>query len=273
MKASHPIRLAAAFAAVVLAALAAAVTAAPAQAQGDPYHPYLHSDLSFTDVAPGSTVEVNPRFRQEEPLADFTAAVVVSFTGSARDGWPVDGAEATADYDNCKRLSSGDNWNGVSCYFLDPPDLPGQLLTLTGPVDYLVDADAPGSTAVCACGYGVSAIDADELAWQIGTPDWDPDAPDLLRLTTADAWDGPSADPYPRLGGTISMETAGGPDDPATDPSTAAPTADSGAGGGEAPAAKLPATGAPTAGWIAAAAAAVLAGTALTALARRRPAA
>ncbi|MEU6248255.1 hypothetical protein [Glycomyces sp. NPDC047010] len=205
MKASH--RPAAVLAAAVLAALAAAFTAAPAQAQDDPYHPYTHSDLSFTGAAPGAAVEVAPRFRQEAPLPADTAAVVVTFSGSTADGWPVDGAEATADYDNCLRISSGDNWNGVSCYFLDFPDAPGQVFTLTGPVDYLVDADAPASTAVCACAYGAAAIDAAELAFQIGTPGWDPASPDLLRLEPAASWDGPGAGPHPRLSGAIAIET------------------------------------------------------------------
>lgn len=205
MKAAH--RLAGAAA---IATLAAALGAAPAQAQNS-YYPYTEEDLAFTDVAPGDSVEVNPRFLQEDPLPADTAAVVVTFGGSGRGGWPVDGAEATAGYDNCKLVLSGDNWNGISCYFLDFPDLPGQLLTLTGPVDYTVDAGAPGPLAVCACSYGVSAIDADELAWEIGTPDWDPGSPNLLHLTTADAWDGPGD-------GRITVETSERPYDLTVEP-------------------------------------------------------
>ncbi|MEU5875375.1 hypothetical protein AB0A73_27905 [Glycomyces sp. NPDC047369] len=206
---AHRFRLAAASAAV-LAALAAAFPASPAQAQAqDPYHPYTHSDLSFTGVAPGSAVEVNPRFLQEEALPADAAAVVITFGGSARDGWPVAGVEATADYDNCRRISSGDNWNGVSCYFLDFPDVPGQVLALSGPVDYLVDAGASGPLADCGCSYGVAAVDAAELAFQIGVPDWDPGSPDLVHLAAADSWDGPGAGPNPRLSGRIAIEASG----------------------------------------------------------------
>ncbi|PRY59123.1 LPXTG cell wall anchor domain-containing protein [Glycomyces artemisiae] len=209
MKAAH--RLAGAAA---IAALAAALGAAPAQAQHS-YYPYTEEDLAFTDVAPGDSVEVNPRFLQEDPLPADTAAVVVTFGGSGRGGWPVDGAEATAGYDNCKRITPGDNWNGVSCYFLDPPDLPGEILTLTGPVEFHVDEGLPGPLAACACSYSASVIDADELAWQIGAPDWDPGSPNLLHLTTADAWDGPGD-------GRITIETTASTYDLAVDPITVA---------------------------------------------------
>lgn len=213
MKAAH--RLAAACAAV-LAALAAALGAAPAQAQVDPYYPYVEEDLAFTDVAPGDSLDVNPRFRQEAPLPADTAALAVSFSGPGRDGLMIDGAEAVAGYDNCKR-GLLDDPVGVACVFTDLTDLPGQVFTFTGPVTYTVDAEAPGPLGVCACGWGMSAVTAETLAVEYhfvnGEPWWDPDSTNLLGITPADGWDGPpSGDPYPQYG-SIAIETSDHPYD------------------------------------------------------------
>ncbi|GAA1676752.1 hypothetical protein GCM10009830_24330 [Glycomyces endophyticus] len=257
-------RLAAAAAALIGAALAAP---APAQAQdGDPYHPFLHADLAFTGVAPGGAVEVNPRFTQEAALSPETAAIVIAFSGSFDDeGQTTAGARADADYDNC-RPGYFDDPRGTTCIVTEFTDLPGAILTLTGPVVYTVDADAPALADACACAYGVSAVTAEDLATDFPGFTWDPESENLVGLTTADAWDGPGSGPNPDLGGDIAITTAGGPDEP-----TAEPTPEASGPASAAP--KLPETGAPVGPVVSGAAALVALGMVFAAAAaRRRPA-
>lgn len=157
----------------------------------DPHRPFLHGAVEETDVAPGSTVDVTPKFRQEKALSDTAAAVVVTFGDPfGRVGIELDGAEAIADYDNCfdgQRYSD----RGITCVITDYKDSPGSIFTLSGPIDYAVAPEATGPLAICHCYFSAFTVNASDLANEYGGEFWNPASSNLLGLETAEDWDGP----------------------------------------------------------------------------------
>ncbi|MDN3240652.1 hypothetical protein [Glycomyces tritici] len=164
----------------------------------DPDLPYDHGAVEYTGVAPGTTVEVWPEILQEDPLPDYTEAVVIEFSDSEFN----QSAEVVADYANC--IDTG--WV-VSCAVTDPPDEPGTVFTPTLPALYEVDEDAPGPFEVCNCSYYAYPIDAAEYEDRFGGLDDSDDVLGLREVTEPESEFG--SDSW----GPITIETSANPVD------------------------------------------------------------
>ncbi|GAA1693260.1 hypothetical protein GCM10009830_46330 [Glycomyces endophyticus] len=169
-----PVRL---IAGAAVGLMAAAAFAAPAAAQEAP-EPFLAGDVSVTEAAPGTTVNLTPVFRQEQDLPADAAAVVIEFSDSVADRLGAPAAQATETYDNCGDLTGG----GIACVVTGHTGAVGDVLTLTGPIGYAIDAKAPGPIDICGCEYTVAAVDADELAAGYGHITWDPASSNLIGV-------------------------------------------------------------------------------------------
>lgn len=145
---------------------------------------YGAEDLTFTDIAAGSTVDVQPRFTQHSALPDDTYAVVAAF-GAGMANMGAEGVDHDAPWDNCSPNIWEPMFATQFCFFLDYEDDPGTTFQLAEPIEYAIDADAPGPLAVCACGYSLFAVNQAVFDRDFGEPWWDPDSPDLMTLEAA----------------------------------------------------------------------------------------
>ncbi|RRR96410.1 LPXTG cell wall anchor domain-containing protein [Glycomyces terrestris] len=142
---------------------------------------YLHGGVDFDGVAPGDTAAVKPDVYQLDALPEDTAAVVVTLAGA--EYLPHNLAFAQAVFDNCTELEYGD----VACLVTDFEDAPGTGFTLSEPVPYLVNQNAPGPIEVCGCYYTVAAIDAETFESEYGGVFWDEGSDNLLGLVSTGA--------------------------------------------------------------------------------------
>ncbi|MEU5874481.1 LPXTG cell wall anchor domain-containing protein [Glycomyces sp. NPDC047369] len=169
---------------------------------------YTAEDLTFTDVAAGSVVDVQPRFTQTSALPDDTYAVVAAF-GAGMANMGAEGVDHDAPWDNCSPNIWEPMFATQFCFFLDYEDVPGTTLRLAEPIPYAIDGDAPGPLAVCACGYDLFAVNQEVFDRDFGTPWWDPDSPDLMTIEAADDQDPVAGDSE----GTLVIETSARPYD------------------------------------------------------------
>jgi hypothetical protein len=182
-----------------------------ADGEANPHRPYLHGDLAFADVTPGSTVETKPVFRQERDLADAAAAIVAGFTDSfSRMGVSQEGADAIADYDNCT-ASRDTIRGGVECVITDFTSQTGTALTFSDPIGYAIGADALGPFEVCSCDFYVQTVDAATLAADFGDLTWDPASENLLGIEPAASWTDPADPEMAEHWGQISITTSANP--------------------------------------------------------------
>ncbi|MCC3765956.1 LPXTG cell wall anchor domain-containing protein [Glycomyces sp. TRM65418] len=172
---------------------------------GDGYaRPYLHGNVAYDGVEPGSTVAVTPQFLQDSALPEDAAAVVA--TTWAPEYLPHGLAWPGADYDNCIE-NEGVN---VTCVVTDFQDLPGTAFFFGSPIDYTVHENAPGPIDVCDCVYEVYTIGADELESDFGGVFWDEDSNNLLRLEPLAE---PTVEFHDEFQGLIDIVTAANPFD------------------------------------------------------------
>lgn len=167
----------------------------------DARNPYLHFRDERTGVEPGSSVEVQPAFLQEDAIPADSAAIILQFDHSGLG----DVTQAVADYDNC----FSDDYD-VTCAVTDFPDEVGVYFEPTGPIIYEVGANAPGPVDVCGCTYRGYAVDAETLGNIIGDHTWDPDSDDLLGLREGDD---PGTEQVGENWGLIAIETTENPVD------------------------------------------------------------
>ncbi len=177
---------------------------------GEDDRPYLHADVAYNGVEPGSTVDVAPTFLQASALAEGTEAVVV--TTWAPEYLPHGLAWPGADYDNCIE-TEGVN---VTCVVTDFEDRPDKAFTFDTPIGYTVHEDAPGPIDVCDCVYEVYTVDADRLEADFGGVFWDEGSSNLFGLRTVD---GPGSELEFRdeFQGLIDITTTANPFDLAVD--------------------------------------------------------
>jgi hypothetical protein len=159
---------------------------------------YTATDVAFTGVEPGSSVELEPEIYQHASFSDYVAAVVVTVWGPEDVEHP--GVEVIADYDNCV-----DSYPGVDCVVTDVENLPGTVLTFADPIMYAVDEQVPGPFMVCRCEYRAVAINDDTFEEQYGGVFWDEDSDNLFGLETADD---PGAEIPSQVWGDVTIETA-----------------------------------------------------------------
>lgn len=197
---------------LILTAVGIGVFAQPATAQDDGVaFPFIHSDLSFAEVEPGESIPMTPTLFQEDPLPPDTAALVVNFSGSSGSGFIRPQVGIDAPYDNC---GWGQHYpQTMYCVITDFEDLVDSAVTITDPVTYEIDSKTAGPVDICKCDYRVFAVNAEVLDRDIGEPTWDPDSDNLLGLTAAGSWDGPSSGERPEEFGEILVETTENPYD------------------------------------------------------------
>ncbi|NUQ88603.1 MAG: VCBS repeat-containing protein [Glycomyces artemisiae] len=187
--------------------LAAAAFAAPAAAQDEEpaYEPFLHGDVTITEAAPGTTVNVTPVFFQQQDLAADTAAVVVEFSDSVADRLGSPAAQAAETYDNCGDAAGG----GIACVITGFTGQTGAPFTLTGPIGYAIDAKAPGPIDICGCAYTVTTVDEATLAAEYGSITDDPESANRLSLTSAadQAWTAPADTAAAAPSGAVTVVT------------------------------------------------------------------
>ncbi|SDD93530.1 LPXTG cell wall anchor domain-containing protein [Glycomyces harbinensis] len=178
--------------------------------------PYLHGDAVFTGVEPGSTVEVQPEFLQEQALGDDAAAVILTFSEPEYPFSEGRGADASAGYDNCTDRYFDSP--GVTCVVTDFADAPGTVFTPTVPVHYAVSERAPGPVDVCVCYYSAYVVNAAELEDRFGDVDWDAGSGNLFGLRVVSEPESEFAD---STVGEIVITTADHPWDLAVDDANA----------------------------------------------------
>ncbi|GAA1693253.1 hypothetical protein GCM10009830_46320 [Glycomyces endophyticus] len=185
------------------------------EGEPDPHKPFLHGDAApVTGAVPGSTVTVEPLFRQERDLDADAAAVVASISDPfSRVGISQEGASVVADYDNCAPQTEEDIFGGVECVFTGFTGQTGSAFTFSEPIQYAVDADALGPFEVCECVYSVRTVDAATLAEDYGHITWDPASEDLLGIEATDTWTDPADPEMAQWEGLISITTTANPFD------------------------------------------------------------
>jgi LPXTG-motif cell wall-anchored protein len=181
------------------------VQVAPPEDTGT-WAPYAHGDFTVRGVDPGTTVEVTPEFRQEDPIPATAKAVVIVFGGSEY----VHGITVSGDYDNCV----GEGWY-LQCAITDFPDDPGTVYTTSDPAAYTLDENAPGPFEICNCAYNVYAADDAEYANLFGDLEWDEGSDNLMRLQKVDE---PATEFGARSWGPIVIETGRNPIDLSVEP-------------------------------------------------------
>jgi len=174
--------------------------------------PYLHGDAVFTDVEPGSTVEVQPEFLQEWAFPDDAAAVIVTFSEPEYPFNEGRGADASAGYDNC--VDRYFDAPGVTCVVTDYEDAPGTVFTPAVPVHYAVSDTAPGPVDVCVCYYSAYVVNAAELDERFGDVSWDAGSGNLFGLRVVNE---PESEFEDSTVGEIVIKTADNPWDLAVD--------------------------------------------------------
>jgi hypothetical protein len=176
----------------------------PPDATGS-WTPYAHAAFTRTGIEPGSTVEVTPEFRQDDPIPATAKAVVLSFGGSE---FAV-GVAVANEYDNC---IGGNHY--IYCAVTDFPNAPGTVYTISEPVSYTIDEKVPGPFDICNCSYDVLPVDDAEYQSIFGDFDWDEGSDNLIGLREAD-------DPGTEFGddswGPITITTSKNPFDLAVD--------------------------------------------------------
>ncbi|MFB9659124.1 hypothetical protein ACFQS3_13610 [Glycomyces mayteni] len=166
--------------------------------------PFLHGDLFFEDVEPGSSADVRPEFLQDAALPSDTAALVVTVRGSEYVSYGL--AWPRAEYDNCIPADSAPE---AVCVVTDFEDLPGTAFVFRDSLWLDVDAAAPGPMNLCGCSYSVEAIDEGTLDDRFGGVFWD-EGGDLFGLMAAGDPESEFSDPY---NGYLDIRTAEHPYD------------------------------------------------------------
>jgi hypothetical protein len=179
----------------------------------NPHRPFTNGDIDLDEAVPGSTVAVNPVFRQERDFVSGAAAIVGTFTDSfSRIGLNLDGTTVSTGFDNCEHVSYA-LYDAEVCLFTDVTNRPGTALTLSQPIDYTIAADALGPLDICACSYMMATIDADTLAEYYSHLVADPASTNVIELDPVDTWNGPAPTQANSYSGTIGITTSANPAD------------------------------------------------------------